>query len=97
MEDPFTKEQKQERFDKLLAAQNLISAEMQAAHVGKAYRILIDGEGDRPGRLTARSSHNRLIHLEGPASLIGSFHDARITDSTTWSLSAVLTDRKEEN
>ena len=24
------------------------------------------------------------------ADLIGSFHDARITDSTTWSLSAVL-------
>ena len=90
MADPFTKEEKQVRFDRLLAAQNLISAEMQAAHVGKTYRVLIDGEGDKPGRLTARSSHNRLIHLEGPESLIGSFHDARITDSTTWSLSAVL-------
>ena len=88
--DPFTKEEKQVRFDRLLAAQNLISAEMQAAHVGKTYRVLIDGEGDKPGRLTARSSHNRLIHLEGPKSLIGSFRDARITDSTTWSLSAVL-------
>ena len=95
--DPYTKEQKQARFDRLLAAQNAVSARMQAAHVGKTYRILIDGEGDRPGRLTARSSHNRLIHLEGPASLVGSFRDARITDSTTWSLSAVLTDRKEEN
>jgi tRNA-2-methylthio-N6-dimethylallyladenosine synthase len=92
MADPFTKEQKQARFDRLLEAQNAVSAEMQAAHVGKTYRILIDGEGDRPGRLTARSSHNRLIHLEGDKALIGSFRNARITDSTTWSLSAVLTD-----
>ncbi len=92
MPDPFTREEKQARFDRLLQAQNRISAEMQAAHVGKTYRILIDGEGDRPGRLTARSSHNRLIHLEGDKALIGSFRNARITDSTTWSLSAVLTD-----
>ena len=95
MPDPFTKEQKQARFDRLLAAQNAVSAEMQAAHVGKTYRILIDGEGDKPGRLTARSSHNRLIHLEGDRSLIGSFRNARITDSTTWSLSAVLTGEEE--
>ncbi len=96
MADPFTKEQKQARFDRLLEAQNAVSAEMQAAHVGKTYRILIDGEGDKPGRLTARSSHNRLIHLEGDGSLIGSFRNARITDSTTWSLSAVLTGEEEK-
>jgi len=94
MADPFTKEEKQARFDRLLAAQNTISAEMQAAHVGKLYRVLIDGEGDKPGRLTARSSHNRLIHLEGEKGLIGSFREARITDSTTWSLSAVLEDKE---
>ncbi len=90
MPDPFTKEQKQARFDRLLQVQNDVSREMQAAHVGKTYRILIDGEGDKPGRLTARSSHNRLIHLEGSPALIGSFRDARITGSTTWSLSAEL-------
>jgi tRNA-2-methylthio-N6-dimethylallyladenosine synthase len=95
MPDPYDKERKQARFDRLLAAQNRISAEMQAAHVGKTYRILIDGEGDKPGWLTARSSHNRLIHLEGDKSLIGCFRNARITDSTTWSLSAVLTGEEE--
>ena len=93
--DPATKEEKQARFDRLLAAQNEVSRRMQAAHVGKTYRILIDGEGDKPGRLTARSSHNRLIHLEGDVSLIGSFREAEITGSTTWSLSAVLKDKEE--
>ncbi len=90
--DPFTKEEKQKNFDRLLNAQNAISIETQAAHVGKVYRVLIDGEGDRPGRLTARSSHNRLIHLEGPKELIGSFREVRITGSTTWSLQAELTE-----
>jgi len=90
MPDEASKEQKQARFDRLLEAQNRISAEMQAAHVGNTYRVLIDGEGDKPGRLTARSTHNRLIHLEGPKELIGTFRDVKITDSTTWSLSAQL-------
>ena len=86
MPDPFGKEEKQARFDRLLALQEGISRETQAAHVGNAYRILVDGRGDKPGRLTARSIHNRLIHLEGPESLIGTFREARITSSTTWSL-----------
>ncbi len=94
--DPAAREEKQARFDRLLEAQNEVSRRMQAAHVGKTYRILIDGEGDKPGRLTARSSHNRLIHLEGDKSLIGSFRQAEITGSTTWSLSAVLKEEKEE-
>ena len=88
MPDPCGKAEKQARFDQLLALQEGISRETQAAHVGRIYRILVDGKGDKPGRLTARSSHNRLIHLEGPESLIGTFQAARITGSTTWSLSA---------
>ncbi len=86
--DPCGKGEKQARFDRLLALQEGISLETQAAHVGKVYRILVDGKGDKPGRLTARSIHNRLIHLEGPESIIGTFQEARITGSTTWSLSA---------
>ena len=92
--DPFTKEEKQKNFDRLLAAQNAISVETQAAHVGKTYRVLIDGAGEKPGQLTARSSHNRLIHLEGSRDLIGSFREVRITGSTTWSLQAELTEKE---
>jgi tRNA-2-methylthio-N6-dimethylallyladenosine synthase len=92
--DPFTKEEKQKRFDRLLQVQNRISLELQAAHVGNVYRILIDGEGDRPGQLTARSSHNRLIHLEGSPALVGTFRDAAITGSNSYSLSAELRDKE---
>ena len=88
MPDPFGKAEKQARFDALLALQEGISRETQAAHIGNAYRILVDGKGDKPGRLTARSIHNRLIHLEGTEDLIGTFQDARITAAATWNLTA---------
>ena len=88
MPDPFGKGEKQARFDALLALQEGISRETQAAHIGNAYRILVDGKGDKPGRLTARSIHNRLIHLEGPEDLIGTFQEARITAAATWNLTA---------
>ncbi len=88
MPDPFGKGETQARFDALLTLQEGISRETQAAHIGNAYRILVDGKGDKPGRLTARSIHNRLIHLEGPEDLIGTFQEARITAAATWNLTA---------
>ena len=90
MPDPFTKEQKQKRFDALLKLQNTIVSETQAAHVGSIYRVLIDGKTEQPGVLSARSSHNRLVHVEGPESLVGSFRQVEITDSSTWNLKGRL-------
>ncbi len=90
MPDPFTREDKQRRFDRLLAAQNAISAETQAAHVGKSYRVLIDGVNDTRELLTARTSCNRLVRIKGDEALIGSFADVKITGSTTWSLEGEL-------
>ena len=84
MPDPFTREQKQARFDRLLQLQNEISAEKHQAYVGKTLRVLIDGQdGDA---LTARTEGGRLVRLEGSPALIGSFQMAEITGNTTWSL-----------
>ena len=90
MPDPFTRAEKQVWFDRLLEAQSRISAETQAAHVGKEYRVLIDGKNSSNGKLTARTSCNRLVHLNEPESLIGTFQNVRITNSTTWSLEGEL-------
>ena len=89
MPDPFTREEKQKWFDRLLAAQSRISGETQAAHVGKDYRVLIDGV-NAEGKLTARTPCNRLVQLEGDRALVGSFADVTITGSTTWSLSGEI-------
>ena len=91
LHDPFTKEEKQCRFDRLIKLQNKISAEKQSSHVGRIERVLIDGETTQKNRrekhnLTSRTSEGRLVLLNGPASLIGRFLDVRITGFTTWSL-----------
>ncbi|MBR6258679.1 MAG: tRNA (N6-isopentenyl adenosine(37)-C2)-methylthiotransferase MiaB, partial [Oscillospiraceae bacterium] len=43
MPDPFTRAQKQVRFDRLLKLQDAISGEKQAAYVGKTVTVLVDG------------------------------------------------------
>lgn len=82
--DPFTREEKQRRFDRLLALQNQISQERHSTYVGKTMRVLVDGmNGDQ---LTARTDGGRLVRMPGTADQIGSFRQVKITGSTTWSL-----------
>ena len=87
MEDPYTREDKQKRFDRLLAAANGISERKHAGYVGKTVRVLVDGEsGDARYNLTSRTIGGRLVHLTGDPALIGQFTEAKITDSRTWAL-----------
>ena len=85
MPDPATREEKQERFDRLLALQNSISEERHRQYIGTTQRVLIDGEEE--GRLTSRTGGGRLVRIEGAdRQLIGSFRDVKITGSNTWAL-----------
>ena len=69
MPDPFTREQKQKRFDRLLELQNRISQEKHSAYVGKTMRVLVDGtDGDQ---LTARTDGGRLVRMPGDPPEIG--------------------------
>ncbi len=85
MPDPFTKADKNRRFDRLCAVQNRISEEKHRAYIGRVERVLVDGrDGDL---LTARTDGGRLVRLPGDETRIGQFLDVRITGCTTWSLS----------
>lgn len=85
--DPVSREEKQVWFDKLLAAQNAISARLHGEYVGKTLRVLVDGESDEQDfPLTARTEGNRLVRLKGDAGLIGRFTSVNITGSNTWAL-----------
>ncbi|QNL45908.1 tRNA (N6-isopentenyl adenosine(37)-C2)-methylthiotransferase MiaB [Oscillibacter hominis] len=87
MPDPATRAEKQVWFDRLLDAQNEISARQHAAYVGSTVRVLVDGEsGDERWPLSSRTNGGRLVHLLGSRDLIGSFATARITDANTWAL-----------
>ena len=84
MPDPTAKEEKNRRFDRLVAVQNAISEEKHRAYVGKTLRVLVDGrDGDS---LTARTDGGRLVRFAGGDALIGQFANVTITDSSTWSL-----------
>ena len=90
MEDPFTREQKQQHFDALLELQNRISEEKHREYIGKTVRVLIDGRDWEEGVLTARTLGGRLVRISGDERLIGSFAETRIVDCNTWALRGEL-------
>ena len=89
MDCQIPKEEKNRRFDKLIALQNQISSEKHRDYIGKTFRVLIDGR-ESGGALTSRTSGGRLVRLSGDDALIGSFADVKITDSNTWALQGEL-------
>ena len=93
MPDPFTREEKQQHFDRLTEVANAISGEKHAAYIGSVQRVLIDGKTGRDAyNLSARTNGGRLVHLKGDPALVGRFADVTITGSNTWALAGKLTD-----
>jgi len=87
MPDPYTREQKQKHFDRLMEVSNRISGEKHREYEGKTVRVLVDGEtGKEEYNLSSRTNGGRLVHLKGAPSLIGSFVPVKITASNTWAL-----------
>ena len=87
MDDPMSREEKLQNFNRLVALQDAISEEKHAAYVGQTVRCLIDGEsGDSRYPLSARTPGNRLVRLTGGAERIGTFADVKITHANKWSL-----------
>ncbi|WP_166846844.1 tRNA (N6-isopentenyl adenosine(37)-C2)-methylthiotransferase MiaB [Isoptericola sp. BMS4] len=73
MDGQLPKEVVQERFDRLLALQERISAEESARQVGRTLEVLVaEGSGKKDGathRLSGRAPDNRLVHVAVPAGL----------------------------
>ena len=91
LDDPMPKEQKSANFQRLVQRQNEISAQKHAAYVGRTLRCLVDGVG-HDGKLSARTAGGRLVHLDGPEEVIGTYRTVRITGSSTWALFGDLAD-----
>jgi tRNA-2-methylthio-N6-dimethylallyladenosine synthase len=66
----------QERFDRLVAAQEAISLERNRAEVGRTVEVLVEGDG-RKGGTQGRTRTNRIVHLPTPLPP-GRFVDARV-------------------
>ena len=78
-EDNATSQEKQDRFERLLKAQDEIVAERQAAYQGKTLRLLVDGTAKGPEYpFTARTEGNLLVCVRGENIEIGQFIQAKI-------------------
>lgn len=86
MPDPFSREEKQIHFDRLIETQNRISEEKHREYIGKTVRVLLDGKDREDGILTARTIGGRLVRTAGDESAIGSFVNVKISDCNTWAL-----------
>ena len=86
MPDNATKEEKQERFERLLAVQEEINAARQDAYQDRIVRVLVDGESNskQPTEysLTARTDGGLLVMCRGDGLRKGEFADVRIERSS---------------
>jgi tRNA-2-methylthio-N6-dimethylallyladenosine synthase len=87
MPDAVTRAEKQKRFEELLNAQNVISAEKHREYIGKTERVLVYGRSDDADYpLSSRTNGGRLVHLSGGGDPTGEFVNARITHCNKWAL-----------
>ena len=86
MSDPFTREDKQVHFDRLIETQNKISEVKHREYIGKTVRVLLDGMDREDGLLTARTIGGRLVRVAGDESMVGSFVYVKVADCNTWAL-----------
>ncbi len=87
LEDNATRQEIQDRFDRLIESANAVSAALHRAQEGKTVNVLIDGTS-RNGEynLSSRTAGGRLVHLKGDPSLVGQWADVKITGSNTYAL-----------
>jgi len=87
IEEPFTREDKQKRFEKLVEVQNEISKELNEAYLGRVCRVLVEGESkNNPDFLTGRTDTNKVVNFSASRDLIGQMVNVKIIEAHTWSL-----------
>jgi len=83
MESKVPAPEKQRRLEQLVAQQNRIAAEINAALVGREMEVLVEGR-DRTGNLlSGRTRTNKIFHLEGQATP-GDLVQARAERTYLW-------------
>lgn len=79
MEEQISEDVIKDRFDRLLAEVQRISAEVVGVHEGKVEKALVESVNDHDNSLvTGRLSNNILVHFPGDASLIGQIVDVEL-------------------
>jgi tRNA-2-methylthio-N6-dimethylallyladenosine synthase len=78
-----------QRLERLIAVVRAVGRARNAAVVGETYEVLVEGPAPRGPWLQARTRHNRVAMLDGPASWIGGYRMVRFTGTTGATFTAV--------
>lgn len=71
----------QARLERLIELHREIQAEINRREVGRVVEVLVEGEGKRGG-LQGRTGGNKVVTFDGPAELLGSLVEVRLTATT---------------
>ncbi|MCU7376858.1 tRNA (N6-isopentenyl adenosine(37)-C2)-methylthiotransferase MiaB [Clostridiales Family XIII bacterium ASD5510] len=86
-EDQIPEDVKHQRFNRLVETVNSISAEKNAAYVGKVEKVLVEGVSKTSAqRYTGRTEGFKLINFPGTPKLAGKIVDVKVTEGKTFSL-----------
>ena len=70
-----------DRFARMLKLQDEIALEKNKENIGKVLSVLVEGPSKTDAtKLTGRTEKGRLVHFEGPESLIGKNANVKITE-----------------
>lgn len=94
MEDRIETSVKEERIDRLLKQQDVISLENNEKYVGLTLTVLVDSLSKRKNlkTLNARTFSNKLVHFEGDESMIGKYVNVKIERAGVYELYATIID-----
>ena len=78
MPDLVSREEKGKWFDELLKAQEEIGDRKTKEFIGKTFKVLCDGEGEKEGYLTGHTNGTAVIEFKGDKNLIGTFVNVKV-------------------
>lgn len=86
-ENQIPEDVKHERFNRLVDLVNSISAEKNAAYIGKVEKVLVEGPSKTNSKTyTGRTDGFKLVNFLGNPDMVGKIVDVRITEGKTFSL-----------
>lgn len=77
---------KEERLAELLATHSQMNRRTFEGFVGSVQEVLIEGPSKRGDRCMGRTTHNRIVHVTGAATAVGTFQSVQITRALSHSL-----------
>ncbi len=87
--DELSDTEKGTRLKLLQDQQKLIQYNKNAAYLGRAMEVLVDGKAKNRFALTGRTSCNRVVNFDGPEDLLGKFVAVEVTGFSAHSLKGV--------